>query len=287
MKILTVKRGIDAGPTIKPLAIYCSTPSGEEEIEGIFCKKVCSLRPGEERTFDVNDSEAELFAVFDADGNKIVGRYSVGNNLNFTKLILKRAPQNEDYEFVFSEQKVRAPRLSRKLVGAICAGALILVILLGLIAYYWGGNIYWFFKGRSKTPMQFETSEISITLTRAFVQDFANKDCHATYYSPDPCWVFIDSDEFEDVPELEDITLSEYCILLMEANGDEHLEPVYLDGMMYYVDEVIADEEEFIIYTYVYRSDDSFWFVQFGSTVERSEYWEKCYQEWAKSVEFK
>ncbi len=61
------------------------------------------------------------------------------------------------------------------------------------------------------------------------------------------------------------------------------------DGMTYFVfenkDKNTGVKHKY--YLYVYKTDDAYWMVQFGSPIDRADYWEDCYHEWAKSMQFK
>ncbi len=292
MKILTVKRALEMNNFNKTISIFYSDVNGDEMLNGILCRKACTLKSGEERTFDIADHEAKIFAVIDDQYNKIIiAEYSVNSNLNFIKFKLKSNPNSKNgFEYIFAEQKVRTRKFSSKFIGALCGGLIVSFILFLFTIYYFGDVIYLHFLSKSKVPKDFETGEYSITLSKAFEQDYQNKNYYAVYYTPDPCLVYVGKEDLEKAPQLQDISLREYCLLLMEVNNDSHLSISEKDGMMYYVDEVMGQalgkDERFICYTYVYKTDDAFWFVQFFSTADRSYYWEDCYHEWAKSMKF-
>ena len=198
MKILTVKRALEMNNFNKTISIFYSDLNGDEVLNGILCRKACTLKSGEERTFDIADQEAEIFAVIDDQYNKIIiAEYSVNSNLNFTKFELKSNPNSKNgFEYIFAEQKVRTRKFSSKFIGALCGGLIVSFILFLITIYYFGDDIYLHFLSKSKVPKDFETEEYSITLSKAFEQDYQNQNYYAVYYTPDPCLVYVGKEDY-------------------------------------------------------------------------------------------
>lgn len=131
---------------------------------------------------------------------------------------------------------------------------------------------------------EFTKSGVSITLN----EDFAEESIEGfdVTYSSNSMAVFMQESEFDGDEEFAAMTVDEYCDAVIKANG-KNSEILHKDGLTYYEFSYISDQS--INYRYVcfvYKTEDSFWFVQFA--VEETNYtlYEDDIFTYAKSVKF-
>ena len=293
MKIITVKRAIGSLPIGSPISIYCSDAKGDaklilEEGDSVLCKKCCEIKAGEERTFNIEFNDAELFAVLETNGDKqILGKCSAENSAE--KLILEQKSKDKLSDlpkYEFSEHKKKKGLFSKlsgsgKALIAIFAAILVIGMLIG------GVMISDYYKVRSREPRRFDFDGISITVAESFIVDVHERELHTALYTPDSC-VLISVERFEDYPELEHMSTVDYCEGIKSRNWNTTSVVRVEDGLTYFIYEskdYLGDTHRY--HLYAYKTEDSFWVVQFGSPIEKADYWEPCYRDWAKSVEFK
>lgn len=293
MKIITVKRVAGSLPLGSPIAIYSSDAKGEVELflregETILCKRYCEIKAGEERTFNVDQNDGELFAVLEnGEERQILGKYKLENSGE--KLFLSQKGKDKLSnipEYEFSERKKRTNRFSR-LDGGVKALILVLAVVFILGSIIGGVLLSNYYEKRSRKPKEFDLGEMTITIGKSFVKDNRNKELYAAFYTPESC-VLISKVKYEDYPELKEISAVDYCEGIKAFNKNTTSVIVVEDGLTYFVYE---SQDEFggkhKFHFYAYKTEEAFWVVQFGSLLDKADYWEPCYHDWAKSVEIK
>lgn len=294
MKRITLKRAINLQPVNGRIIICCTDSNGDIKLDGgvenpnILCKKCCEIKPGEERTFNIESNDSALYAVLETDDErKILGKCEA-ENLSERMILSNKCKDklSDSPEIEFLERKKRGGAFSR-LGGNIKALIAVFSIIIIIGGFIGGSFISKYYSERSRKPERFDLGEISITLGKSYRRDTREKNFYAYFYTVES-GVIITTETFEDFPEFAELSVREYLEGIKRINGDSTSVIVEEDGLTYFVYESQDNLGEWHRwYLYGYKTDDSFWIVQFGSSVKKAKYWEKCYHDWAKSVEFK
>ena len=87
---------------------------------------------------------------------------------------------------------------------------------------------------------------------------------------------------------MTDYTLDEYARLVLAANGKTTEDVKYKDGLVYFEYDFLNTEinSEYHFYSFLYKSEDAFWLVQFATLKENIDAQEANIFKYAKSVEF-
>ena len=262
-------------------SVYINSPDGEVMFDGIGCKKVGTLGFRSQLTFNAPSDAVEIFLAFEngSDAPELV-KYQIPEGQSDVEM---NVSGKSITDIGFSNYERRSNIFSRmdggKRVLLIIAAVVVFIILIHGLSHT--NN---FLRSISKIPEAFETDDMSITLSRAFVK-VRQEDFYA-FYMTRSCSVVITKESFEDIPELKNVDFDEYCEMCIKANPAVTPALVNREGLTYFVFEQ-QWEELYKYHVYVYRTDDAYWLVQFSTKAADYNYWSDCYNEWAKSVEFK
>ena len=139
-----------------------------------------------------------------------------------------------------------------------------------------------------KTPevKTFASEGISITLTNEFRETFV--DNYTVVYDSSNVAIFALEEEFSLADGFENNTLEQYAELVIQSNNINAAEVKKLDGLTYFEYDFINPEtlDSYKYFSYVYKTNDAFWLVQFATLSENVEMYESQIIEWAKSVQF-
>lgn len=284
MRYLTIQRNKSFVACLMKVKVYIEGPNSSEiKIQGVPCRKIGELKNGEQQTFMIGDEKLRIYVIADKlSKNYCCDFYEVpeGTENIFLSGACKYNPLSGN-AFRFDgipteEMKYRRKHGIKKGI-AVFAIALVIGIIIGLATTL----IPLFVKPDSK---EFTKSGVSITLN----EDFAEESIEGfdVTYSSNSMAVFMQESEFDGDEEFAAMTVDEYCDAVIKANG-KNSEILHKDGLTYYEFSYISDQS--INYRYVcfvYKTEDSFWFVQFA--VEETNYtlYEDDIFTYAKSVKF-
>ena len=166
-------------------------------------------------------------------------------------------------------------------------GALITVaaILVGFII----GFAISFGSECSPRDKKFSVDGMTITLNSNFEKvDVDKEHKYDASYGSEEVAVFVLKEEFSLVEGFEDYTLEEYAELLVESNGLSS-DVKIKDGMTFfdYQKKSSKDQKTYRYRSYVYKSDDAFWMIQFAIETKNYDDYADSIDEWARSVSFK
>lgn len=139
---------------------------------------------------------------------------------------------------------------------------------------------------KKATPKTFSKAGMSITLT----SDFVEKE-HVSFtvvYSSTESAVLVIKEEFslaQDFEGFDDLTLSEYCQLVID-NNKINAEVKTDNDLTYYENEYTANGKEYKYFCPVLKSDDAFWFFQFYCEKGIYDKHADSFIEWTKSIKF-
>lgn len=284
MRYLTIQRNKSFVACLMKVKVYIEDPNSSEiKIQGVPCRKIGELKNGEQQNFMIGDEKLRIYVIADKlSKNYCCDFYEVpeGTENIFLSGACKYNPLSGN-AFRFDgipteEMKYRRKHGIKKGI-AVFAIALVIGIIIGLATTL----IPLFVKPDSK---EFTKSGVSITLN----EDFAEESIEGfdVTYSSNSMAVFMQESEFDGDEEFAAMTVDEYCDAVIKANG-KNSEILHKDGLTYYEFSYISDQS--INYRYVcfvYKTEDSFWFVQFA--VEETNYtlYEDDIFTYAKSVKF-
>lgn len=281
--ILRSKSGIACLATMK---VYIEDPLSEEiKIGGVPCRKLGELKNGEERNFVVGDEEAKIYVIADTLSKNMSNEFyqlpaGTEDIVLSGKCVYNPAAGNPFRFDNNSNEAVKKNRKKNTVKGAvILVVALLVGVAIGLLR-----NLDF---ASAKT---FSGDGMSITLTDNFYEDSAIGFTQC--YSSNDAVVMIMKEKFSAYEGLEEFTLEEYAEALIGNMNTEIAESdfeIKTEGDLVYFEYVVEDPSDDSVYKYysfVYKSDDAFWFVDFAVMEEDASKMKDDVFEWASSVKF-
>ena len=287
MRNLTIRRGKSFVGCLAKLKIYVEDPASEElTISGTPCKKIGELKNGEEKTFSVDEQARRVFVIADKlskdycnesyqlpEGTEDVflsGKNhfnpGTGNAFRF---------DNNDSEAVLADRKQNAKKGWIVLIAAVLLGALFGFLLTS-----------GFISGQRSREKAFSSNGMTITLTAGF-QEIQIANYTVTYDSRNVA-VFAMKEPFSLAEGFENNSLDQYADLLIQANGWSDVKKFTHDGLSGFEYDFTNPTTKLECHytSYVYRSDDAFWVVQFATLKENADKFAEQIKKWARSVSF-
>lgn len=292
MRNIIIKRKKEFSGSFIKLKVYIEDyQTSEIMINGVPCRKIGELRNGEERAFTVGDNPAKIFVI----PNKINRNYindffqlplgnqdiylTGGNTLN--PLIGYRF----GFDIISSEEVLINRKKNNKHLAAIY---IITFISLFVVAFLTGfGAAYFEDNYSSSTPKTFTAEDMQITLTNNFTE--ANyEDCTSSYESKNIAVFTIKNDFSLFEGGGENYSIEEYADIVEQANDLPYNSMEYINGIPCLKYD-FTNPDYNITYSYMtflYKSDNAFWIVQFTTEKSKSENYAEQIVEWAGSVSF-
>lgn len=292
MRNLTIKRTKSFVGCLAKMQIYIEDPSANElQINQIPCRKLGTLKNGEEKTFQIGDEAAKIFVIADKLSRKFCNEffdlpagqedvYLTGRNK--FNLLTGNAFQfdNNTSEAVLANRK-RSARF----------GALILIpcCIAGLVGGYFIGRAI----VRSAIPEEptvkeqtFYSTGMRITLTDEFKETSA-ANYTAAYESKNVAVIAL-REPFSLMDGFENYTVTEYGQLVIKNNQLTGASIKTNGDLVYFQYDRTspADNLHYQYYAYLYKSSGAFWMIQFATRYEDAEKYAQQITEWAKSVSF-
>lgn len=283
MRNLTIRRDKTFVACLAKMKVYIEDyTSSDLTINGLPCRKLGTLKNGEEQTFLIGDHEAKVFVIAD----------KLSKNFNNDFYTIPAGTENiylsgknrynpiTGNPFRFdgvANEEVRKNRKKGLRIGvAILAVSAVVGLCIGFFSAFFS----------APEPETFTYEDFSITLTDEFYES-AYDGFTATYDSSD-CAVFVIEEEFEYFEDSDVDTLEEYCQLVIDVNeyGDDTAIKTN-DGLMFfeYTGTNTQVDLEFTYIAFVYEGSDAFWLVQFAIPSEYVQEMSDDVFTWAKSVE--
>lgn len=139
------------------------------------------------------------------------------------------------------------------------------------------------FTTKAKT---FSSNGMTITLTNAFKE--ISVENYTVAYDSKNVAVFALKEAFTLAEGFENNTLEQYAELVLNANNLSSAEVKTADGLTGFEYDFTNPEtnDTYKYFSYVYKTEDAFWMVQFATLNENAEKYASEIKEWAKSVKF-
>ncbi len=287
MRKLTIHRTKRFIACLVTLKVYIEDPNVcDLVINELPCRKLGELKNGETKTFEIGNNAARVFVIAD--------RFSKGYCNEYYKL-----PAGEEDIELFGENKfnpavgnafrfegVTDPEVLENRKKGRKKGRIVLItaILVGLVTGFFAGVI------AASEPVEdqiFTTGGVSITLTNEF-QEEQLADFVACYGSVDVA-VFVRSASFAAEPELKNYSVEQYAEQVYKLNEHDVPKGVQSDNGLTFYEYQHHNPEDGITYcyfTYIYKTENAFWIVQFATPDIEVENYRDSITQWAKSVTF-
>lgn len=287
MRNLTIKRTKGFVGCLAKMKIYIQDPTSNEIlINNTPCRKIGDLKNGEEKTFQIEEKEAKVFVIADKLSKNYCNEYyqlpdgqediflSGKNKFNLANGNAFRFDNNESEEIIANRKHG-----TRK--GAL---VLILVAAIGAVAGYLITSALFF----NKTPSvkTFSSNGMAITLTDEFKE--TNIENYTVVYDSKNVAVFALKEAFTLVDGFEDYTPKQYADLVIQTNNLESAETKTTEGLTHFEYSFTNPEtnDVYQYFSYVYKTNDAFWLIQFTTLNKNVDEYTQQITEWAKSVEF-
>lgn len=284
MRYLTIQRNKSFVACLMKVKVYIEDPNSSEiKIQGVSCRKIGTIKNGEQQTFMIGDEKLRIYVIADKlSKNYCCDFYEVpeGTENIFISGSCKYNPLNGNafrFDGVPTEEMKYRRKHGMKKGVAVFAVCIVIGIIIGLAA----SILPLFIEPEAKV---FTKGSMSITLNEDFSEAFF--DGFDVAYDSRNMAVFMQKTEFVGDDDFAAMTVDEYCDAVIKANG-KNSEIHHKDGLTYYEFSYVTDQS--INYRYLcftYKTGDSFWLVQFA--VEESNY--SLYEEdiftYAKSITF-
>lgn len=281
--VIRTKSFVGCAGTLK---VYIEDPLSEEvKIGGVPCRKLGELKNGEERNFVVGDEEAKLFVIADLLSKNMTNDFyqlpagtedvvlsgkctynpATGNPFRF---------DNNTNEAVLKNRKKNTVKGVVILVVALLVG-----VAIGILQ-----NLDF---ASDKT---FSEDGIAITLNDNFYEDtyLGYTQC----YNSNEAMVLVMKEQFSAYEGLDEVSTEVYARAIIENMNYDYVEcdgELKTEGdLLYfeYTESNPSDNSTYKCYTFVYKTDDAFWFVDFTTMEEDAAKMKDDVFEWASSVTF-
>lgn len=287
MRNLTIKREKRFVACLMKMQVYVSDPQSTEiYINNMPCRKLGTLKNGEEKTFVIGNEDADIFVIADKLSKNFcndVYHICAGEEDIFLSGRNRYNPATGNafrFDGVTDETVLKNRKKGTRIgIIVLCIAALV------------GGIIGWF--GGSGIPHDktFSDGNFSITLTDEFEQIDLEENNLTDYYA---CFgtnymsVFISKEPFSLSEGFGDLTIEEYRDLVLKNNDFDSSPTIQNhEGLTCFDYNTVNDSgDDSYYFTSVYKSDDAFWIVGFATFAENEEIYGEDIIEWAKSVKF-
>lgn len=287
MRNLTIKRKKTFVASLGKLKIYIEDPNASEiTVDNIPCRKLGEIKNGEEETFQIEENSVKVFAIFDKLSKNYCNEFyqlPEGQDDIVLSGKCKYNPANGNaFRFDGNDcEEVIANRKRNTKKGLV---VLIVAIIVGsIVGYLLTGNLFSNDKASEKT---FSASGMSITLTDEFTQ--SEFEGYTATYGSENVAVIALKEDYSLMEELRDYTIKEYIELVVQASNLTSVQIKTAGELTYFEYEATnpSTEDTYRYFSYVYKTNDSFWLIQFATLSEDADKYDNQIAEWAKSVKF-
>jgi len=288
MRNLTVKRNKAFPACAVSMHVYVEDPAGEDiVVNGAPCRYLGSLKSGEEGTYVVSENEAKLYVIPEKSGKVYKEEFyplpAGSDPVTVSGKNVLEAVNGNPFRFdgITSDAIIKSRKNSKKQSITVIVIAIALVIVASLVMYL--PDII-----NSSSPAVFTESGMEITLTKAFKP--MNHDDFLKVYASSAVDVMLTKNAFSDYPGSEAIPLDDYASAfhsLATENGSNVSDIKKSNGLTYveYNSEG-NDGEIYHYFSFIYKSNDAFWIIEFGVDTNAAESIAPKILEYAGSVKF-
>ena len=287
MRQLTLKRTKSFVGCLVKMKVYIEDPESQETvINKVSCRKLGELKNGEEKTFPIGEQAARVFVIADRISKNYCNAYyelPEGQEPVFLSGKNEFDPASGNaFRFAYynggeipKRRRTGAPKGLIVWAAAIIAGAVLGNLISAAL-----------FSAGTPEAKTFSSNGMTVVLTDAFKEmDIEN---HTVAYESNKVAVFALKEAFTLLEGFGDYTLEEYGELVLKNNNLTAQKLQTAEGLTYFTYKYTNPEinKTFQYYSFVYKSHDAFWLVQFAVLEQDSEAYAQQIMDWAKTVEF-
>ena len=288
MRNLTIKRKKSFIGCLSRAKIYIEDAKAPElTINNTPCRKLGELKNGEEKTFVIDNFAAKVFVIADKLTKEFcndcyqlpTGRQDIclSGKMKFNVVAANafRFDDNNDPQALAIRKRAAKRGWLVILVAAIVGAA---------VGYFLGYTVLQ--PDNTVSPKNFFGAGMYITLTEEFAK--TNYDGLTVAFESEDVGVFALKEPFTLAEGFEDNSLEEYANMIINANNLTASPVTNQDGLVGYYYDFLDTETDltYRYYTYVYKSEDAFWMVQFAILKEDVHEYAHQIRNWAKSAYF-
>jgi hypothetical protein len=287
MRNLTIKREKSFVGSLAKMKVYIEDPTSNEIcINDISCRKIGDLKNGEEKTFQIDEQEVKIYVIADKLSKNYCNEFyqlPAGQEDVFLSGKNKFNPANGN-AFRFDNNESEETIASRK--RGARKGLLILIVaaIVGaVVGYSITSNL---FSNKTPDPKDFSSNGMTITLTDEFVK--TDVENYTVAYDSKNVAVFALKEAFALADGLQDYTLEQYGNLVLQNNNLSSSKIEDKEGLIGFEYEFTNPDtkDTYKYFSFVYKSNDAFWLVQFATLTENVDEYSSQIIEWAKTISF-
>lgn len=282
MRKLTISRGKTFVGCAGKLKIYIEDPTGDLEIKGVLCKKLGELKNGQTNSFEIENSALRVFAIFDKLSiNYCYDCYQLSEGDEDVNLS-GRCKLNPAAGNAFRFDGNDSPETTAERKKSVKRGLIVLLVSLvigSIVGFSATTAILEITNSKEKT---FSVGDMQITLNEGFTQQVSPGSLAA--FGSKRVAVFVGKANIESSNIT--MTAAQYARALIGMNSLSC--EVEKDGDLPYFTATItgSNGKKYVHYTYVYKTEDAFWAVEFAVRENHAARQEKNISQWAHSVIF-
>jgi len=290
MRKLTIKRTKSFVGSLVKLKVYIEdATSNDIVINKVSCRKLGVLKNNEEKTFEIGEDQAKVFVIADKISKDYCNDFyqlPAGQEDVFLSGKNKFNPANGN-AFIFDNNDNEEAQKNRKKGSKIGLIVLIAAVLVGAVAGYVATSAILDEPNVENVEAEtFSDNGMSITLTNEFEQ--IEVENYTNCYESADVAIFALKESFSLADGFENYTLKQYGELVLQSNNMPSSKLKTKDGLTCFEFEYEHSDtnDTYNYFSFVYKSDDAFWLVQFATLEEDVDNYESKIIEWAKSVSF-
>ena len=286
MRNLTIKREKSFVGCLVKMKIYIEDPTSNEMlINDMPCRKIGDLKNGEEKTFQIDEQKAKIFVIAGNLSKSYCNEYyqlPEGQESIFLSGKNKFNPANGN-AFRFDNNESEENIANRK--RATRKGMLVLIpaIIVGAVAYLITSAL---FLNKTPKPKDFSSNGMTITLTDEFTK--ADVENYTAAYDSKNVAVLALKEEFTLADGSQNYTLEQYGDLVLQNNNLSSSKIENIEGLTTFEYELTNPDtkDTYKYFSFVYKTNDAFWIVQFATLTENADEYRSKIFEWAKTISF-
>ena len=285
MRNVIIKRNKSFVGCLSKLKVYIEDYTyGETKIGGVPCRKLGTLKNGEEKAFLIPDNAAKIYVIADSLSKNFCNEFYNLPEGQYDIYLSGQCRYNPAsgnafrFDGVTDESVIKNRKKGTKIGIVVLILAIIVGFIIGFIPNFIGGN------GDTK---QFKCDEMQITLTDEFMK--VPVSGFDACFANDEIVILVTRDDLDVLYDLEEYSLKEYGDLSLEANELADVSEVKENnGIMYYDYEAENAEENCTYYYYatIFKSEDAFWTIQFAVTAEEVDEYMPQIIEFSETITF-
>ncbi len=287
MRNLTIKREKTFVACLAKVNVYIEDENNYDLIiNNSPCRKLGTLKNGEEKTFEISEASARVYVIADKLSKGFCNEFAeipygeedviltgknrfnpaTGNAFRFDGEVSEEVLANRKNTFRRGIVVLTIALVIGLIIGAIVGSAIGTALL--------ANNSY-------SEPKDFSVSDMTVTLTDDF-QTASYKGYDLVCQSKKVV-VFALCEKFSLYPVMKNWTVDDYTNIVKNNAGAKNT--LYADGLTYFEYDAV-NGTDYHYYAFVYKTDDAFWFIQFATAKADAEAYKAQIMEWAKSVKF-